>query len=862
MSAVGSSWLWSFAQFSFLFLLLVCQIFQLTDAFCPDVFKEKDACTCLSYLDGAVIRCKGPEAPYIIEKLKTESVVIRELAIEDADIIEIGPRAFRNMKISSLILDNNRIRALHKDAFVGLERSLVSLSLAHNKLTEIPTDALANLQTLQVLNLKCNNIGNIYTSALHNLTSLIELNLACNQICKIAGSAFEPIKTTLQSLILDDNCLREVPAEALRNFNNLLALHLQNNNIETIEKLQLMNMVSLLMVRLSYNKIKSVDRYGFNNIPHLRYLFLDHNELAVLEPNVLQQFQFLEIADLSYNSIAEIPTGAFQRLEHLLQLNLEGNAIRDIAPNAFAQTPLLLLLLGHNCLTGIGTQVFTGVPFLRQISLAHNNIKNLEPFAFAAMPNLQLLDLSNNKLDSIFPATLTPNFASTVILSENPLVCGPNGYHVIKGGSPILLLNEPNHICSMFNRTRPDKCPTRKPKPPPLPCCSRPEKHSDESSEISGSPMIQLTTPNLISEITTPTITTSTTASPAVAVSITVPSTAQPLQHKANMTTSITASPFEQMAAERELPSTPRFQAQENKVNKPKTPNMARFWRFTRPPSEPLTATLKPIIQGMEMAKKVSNENQPQQNITTATTTLPDQVMQSSTNDTEQQNSTVPIALKAESQNMPFISEQQPPIYSNIHRTSPAKQIMPTSIQNAQNFIPPINQRPPSETLNAQWSVERRPVQTFQQGSHPSLQQQFKPVDNNNGAPPRKPLEQGDVENLNAQPVRPMDLMEMNMLAGGLQPRRRPFEIGKQQVTTLAEHPTKAEPASQDTFSSSDPVNAAPPLPFSSEPFFGVQFKPILDQQPAVIEANNQQQQQQQLYQPSPFVQPIQTGNS
>ncbi|KRY92213.1 Leucine-rich repeat-containing protein let-4 [Trichinella pseudospiralis] len=855
MSIIGS---WSLAQFSFL-LLLVRQILQLTDAFCPDVFKEKDACTCLSYLDGAVIRCKGPEAPYIIEKLKTESVVIRELAIEDADIIEIGPRAFRNMKISSLILDNNRIRALHKDAFVGLERSLVSLSVAHNKLTEIPTDALANLQTLQVLNLKCNNIGNIYTSALHNLTSLIELNLACNQICKIAGSAFEPIKTTLQSLILDDNCLREVPAEALRNFNNLLALHLQNNNIETIEKLQLMNMVSLLMVRLSYNKIKSVDRYGFNNIPHLRYLFLDHNELAVLEPNVLQQFQFLEIADLSYNSIAEIPAGAFQRLEHLLQLNLEGNAIRDIAPNAFAQTPLLLLLLGHNCLTGIGTQVFTGVPFLRQISLAHNNIKNLEPFAFAAMPNLQLLDLSNNKLDSIFPATLTPNFASTVILSENPVVCGPNAYHVIKGGSPILLLNEPNHICSMFNRTRPDKCPTRKPKSPPLPCCSRPEKHSDENSEISGSPMIQLTTPNLISEITTTTIT-STTASPAVAVSITVPSTVQPLPHNGNMTSSITASPFEQMAAERELPSTPRFQAQENKVNKPKTPNMARFWRFTRPPSEPLTATLKPIIQGMEMVKKVSNEKQPQQNITSATTTLPDQVMQSSTNDTEQQNSTVPTALKAESQNMPFISEQQPPIYSNIHRTSPTKHIMPMSIQNAQNFLRPINQRPPPVTLNAQWSAERRPISTFL-GSQPSLQQQFKPAEPNNSAPPRKPLGQEDVANLNAQPVRPMDLMEMNMLAGGLQPRKRPFEIAKQQATTPAEHPTKAEPASPDTFSSSDPANAAPPLPFSSEPFFGVQFKPILDQQPAVIEANNQQQQQQ-LHQPSPFVQPIQTGNS
>ncbi|XP_003367202.1 conserved hypothetical protein, partial [Trichinella spiralis] len=93
-------------------------------------------------------------------------------------------------------------------------------------------------------------------------------------------------------------------------------------------------------------------------------------------------------------------------------------------------------------------------------------------FAVARFVEQQIgFDLSRQRL--------TPNFAS----HKNPLVCGPNGYHVhSKGGSPILFAQtNPNHICSMYNRTKnPDKCPTRKPKPPPLPCCSRPEKHSDE----------------------------------------------------------------------------------------------------------------------------------------------------------------------------------------------------------------------------------------------------------------------------------------------------------------------------------------------------------------------------------------------
>lgn len=173
---------------------------------------------------------------------------------------QIGPRAFRNLRIKSLILDNNRIRAIHADAFRGLENSMTSLSIAHNKLTDVPTDALTGLNSLLVLNLQCNNIGNLYQPVFRNVSRLIELNLACNQICKISGPAFDSVKDTLQSLILDQNCLKEIPAEALRNFKQLLALHLQYNEISSVDKLQLMNMLSLLLIRLSGNKIKIIDR--------------------------------------------------------------------------------------------------------------------------------------------------------------------------------------------------------------------------------------------------------------------------------------------------------------------------------------------------------------------------------------------------------------------------------------------------------------------------------------------------------------------------------------------------------------------------------------------------------------------------
>ncbi len=157
-----------------------------------------------------------------------------------------------------------------------------------------------------------------------------------------------------------------------------------------------MNLVNLIMIRLTGNKIRSIDRYGFTNVPKLRFLFLDQNELTSIQPNVLQQFKFLEIINLSFNNIAEIPADAFKGLEHLMQLNLEGNTIKDIAPGAFSQTQLLLLLLGHNCLSSITTQMFQvrylGIP--RYPPPLAEGQGSLAPHHLALQRNLSAMPLS------------------------------------------------------------------------------------------------------------------------------------------------------------------------------------------------------------------------------------------------------------------------------------------------------------------------------------------------------------------------------------------------------------------------------------------------------------------------------------
>ncbi len=58
-------------------------------AYCPQLLQGEEACTCFAYVDGAVIKCQGLRGPAVIEKLKTVRTEIRELSIQDANIVEV-----------------------------------------------------------------------------------------------------------------------------------------------------------------------------------------------------------------------------------------------------------------------------------------------------------------------------------------------------------------------------------------------------------------------------------------------------------------------------------------------------------------------------------------------------------------------------------------------------------------------------------------------------------------------------------------------------------------------------------------------------------------------------------------------------
>lgn len=59
-------------------------------AFCPTFLQKQTSCTCTNYIDGAIIKCNGSKGPLIVEKLKKSQIEIRELTLENANIVEVS----------------------------------------------------------------------------------------------------------------------------------------------------------------------------------------------------------------------------------------------------------------------------------------------------------------------------------------------------------------------------------------------------------------------------------------------------------------------------------------------------------------------------------------------------------------------------------------------------------------------------------------------------------------------------------------------------------------------------------------------------------------------------------------------------
>ncbi|EGV97735.1 Leucine-rich repeats and immunoglobulin-like domains protein 1 [Cricetulus griseus] len=265
------------------------------------------------------------------------SLEVLDLSLNN--ITEIRSSCFPNgLRVKELNLASNRISSLESGAFDGLSRSLLTLRLSKNRITQLPVKAF-KLPRLTQLDLNRNRIRLIEGLTFQGLDSLEVLKLQRNNISKLTDGAFWGL-SKMHVLHLEYNSLVEVNSGSLYGLTGLHQLHLSNNSISRIQRDGWSFCQKLHELILSFNNLTRLDEESLAELSSLSILRLSHNAISHIAEGAFKGLKSLRVLDLDHNEISgtiEDTSGAFMGLDNLSKLNLGENAIRSIQFDAFAK---------------------------------------------------------------------------------------------------------------------------------------------------------------------------------------------------------------------------------------------------------------------------------------------------------------------------------------------------------------------------------------------------------------------------------------------------------------------------------------------------------------------------------------------
>lgn len=333
------------------FLLIIAIISVNTESSC--LF---DRCRCDSNSDQTVdIKCI-PDLDQLNSGFPNRSYnhsnLINLFLINKYNIGKIPDEAFRHLNIKYLIIGQNNLKILSKNAFVGvgsismlhliesnlesiepgsfmpLNNSLIELGFTNINVSLLNTinrelKQLKNLSTLKFNNLKLENFQSNWT---HSLERLRYLSLASNRISTLQPNVFS---SNIISLDLNENLINNVTnlLSSIQFGLNLKELKLKNNlisNLTTLSKLS-----NLEYLDLSNNKISVLSKIIFKNMTKLTHLYLSGNRLKNLDKNLFIDIKDLMVLLLNNNHLVVYPNiSTLMRLKILDLSNQNGNLIK------------------------------------------------------------------------------------------------------------------------------------------------------------------------------------------------------------------------------------------------------------------------------------------------------------------------------------------------------------------------------------------------------------------------------------------------------------------------------------------------------------------------------------------------------
>ncbi|EGD79981.1 TKL protein kinase [Salpingoeca rosetta] len=327
--------------------------------------------------------------------------------------------------------DIRSIRIRHSDVLRGVDSSgfnhaktLTALRIINCSLSFVPD--VAGMTSLRTLSLRDNRIRQVTAEHLNGLSSLRELSLDTNLIARVQAVSFGDL-TALRRLTIFSNDISAIPPGLFHPLTALTRLELQRNPIRQLDADVFAALSTLDNLILESTLLTSLPPTVFRNTTRLTVLGLANNFLTSLPETVFAGLSSLEHLQVFNNRLTSLASDVFQDLTVLTALFIDKNELRSL-PRGLLQsnTRLRTFFCNDNRLTALPSSLFANTSALNQASLATNALRSIDAVIEAAsFSSLSFLDVHDNQLTRVHLPRALPALRE-LAFNDNPVRELPN----------------------------------------------------------------------------------------------------------------------------------------------------------------------------------------------------------------------------------------------------------------------------------------------------------------------------------------------------------------------------------------------------------------------------------------------------
>ncbi|XP_027362976.1 MDIS1-interacting receptor like kinase 1-like [Abrus precatorius] len=327
--------------------------------------------------------------------------------------------------------------------------SVEKLDLSHMNLSGIVSNEIQRLKSLTSLNLCCNGFSSSLSKSIANMTTLENLDVSQNffigdfplgfgkasRLMTLNASSnnfsgFLPEDlgnaSSLETLDLRGSFFEGSVPKSFSNLHKLKFLGLSGNNLTGEIPGEIGKLSSLECMIIGYNEFEGGIPVEFGNLTKLKYLDLAEGNLGGEIPAELGKLKLLSTVFLYKNNFEGKIPPAIGNMTSLVQLDLSDNMLSGNIPAEISQLKNLQLLnFMRNQLSGPVPFGLGDLPQLEVLELWNNSLSGPLPSNLGKNSPLQWLDVSSNSLSGEIPETLcTKGYLTKLILFNNAFL-GP-----------------------------------------------------------------------------------------------------------------------------------------------------------------------------------------------------------------------------------------------------------------------------------------------------------------------------------------------------------------------------------------------------------------------------------------------------